>query len=78
MIDDSQNPLLICCRQLWMGHVIVALRVVVLDVHHITFINIEIHLPVVYPRNKFIDNFLQFRYVIWVSSSGKVWHHLQI
>ena len=54
--DDSQIiPLLICCRQLLIGHVIVALHVVVSDVHHRTCINIEIHLPLVCPRNKFIE-----------------------
>ena len=37
---------------------IVALHVGVSDVHHRTFINIEIHLPLVYTLNKFIDIFL--------------------
>ena len=37
---------------------IVALHVVVSDVHHRTFINIVIHLPLVCPLNKFIDIFL--------------------
>ena len=57
--DDSQIPLLICCRQLLIGHVIVALHVVVCDVHHRTlnFINIEIHLPHACPLNKFTDIF---------------------
>ena len=32
--DDSEIPLLICCRQLLIGHVIAALHVVVSDVHH--------------------------------------------
>ena len=32
--DDSEIPLLICCWQLLIGHVIVALHVVVSDVHH--------------------------------------------
>ena len=31
--------------------------------------NIEIHLPLVCPFNKFIDIFLKFRYVIQVASS---------
>ena len=48
--DDSQIPLLICCRQLLIGHVIIALYVVVSAVHHRTFINIEIHLPLVCKR----------------------------
>ena len=53
--DDSKIPLLICCRQLLIGHVTVALHVAVPDVHHRTFINIEIHLALVGPINKFID-----------------------
>ena len=36
------------------GHVVVALHVVVSDVHHITFINIETHLQLVCPLNKVI------------------------
>ena len=52
---DSQIQLLICCQQLLIGHVIVALHVVASDVHHRTFINIEIHLPLDCPLNKFID-----------------------
>ena len=56
--DDSQIPLLICSRQLLIGHVIVAFHVVVSDVHHRTVINIEIHLPPVCPLNEFIDIFL--------------------
>ena len=51
--DDSYIPLLICCRQLLIGHVTVALHVVVSDVQIRTFISIEIHLPLVYPLNKF-------------------------
>ena len=53
--DDSKSSLLICCRQLLIEHVIVSLHVVVSDVHHRTFINIEIHYPLVCPLNKFID-----------------------
>ena len=56
--DDFHIPLSTCCRQLLIGHVIVALHVVVSDVHHRTFINIEIHLPLVCRLNKFIDIFL--------------------
>ena len=67
--DDSQIPLLICCRQLLILHVIVALHVVLSDVHHRIFINIEIHLPLVCPLNKFIVIFLCFYYVIRVFSS---------
>ena len=36
--DDSKIPLLICCRQLLIGNVIVALHVVVSNVHHRTVI----------------------------------------
>ena len=43
--DDSYIPLLICCLQLLIGHVMVALHVVVSDVHHITFIYIKTRLP---------------------------------
>ena len=56
--DDSYIPLLICRRELLIGHVIVALHVVVSDVHHRTFIYIETQLPIVSPLNKFIDIFL--------------------
>ena len=45
--NDSEIPLLIFCRQLLIGHVIVALHVVMSDVHHRTFIYIETHLPLV-------------------------------
>ena len=41
--DDSEIPLLIYCWQLLIGFVIVALQVIVTDVHHRRFINIEIH-----------------------------------
>ena len=46
--DDSQIPLLICSRQLLIGHVIVALHVVVSDVHETKFIYMETHLPLVF------------------------------
>ena len=46
------------CWQLLIRHVIVALHVVESDVNHRTFINNEIHLPLVCPLNKFIDIFL--------------------
>ena len=48
---------------------IVALNVVVSDFYHKTFIYIYTHLSLVCPLNKFIDIFLQFHYVIKVSSS---------
>ena len=38
--DDSQIPKLICCRQLLIGHALLALYVVVSHVHHRTFLNI--------------------------------------
>ena len=56
--DDSYIPLFICCQKLLIGHVIVALHVVVSDVHHRTFIYIETHFPLVGPLNKFVDIFL--------------------
>ena len=56
--DDSQIPLLICCQQLLIGHVLVALHVIVSDVHHRTIINIEIQLPLGCQVYKFIDIFL--------------------
>ena len=43
---------------------VVALLVVVPDVHHRTFIYRETHLPLVYPLKKFNDIFLLFHYVI--------------
>ena len=66
--DDSKISLLICSLRLLIEHVIAAMHVLVTDVHHTTFINIEIHLPLVCQFNKFIDIYLYFRYVIWVSS----------
>ena len=39
--DDSQILLFTCCQKLLNGHVIVCLHVVVSDVLHGTFINIE-------------------------------------
>ena len=42
---NSKISLLICFRQLLIGHAIVALHVVVSDVNLRIFINIEIHLP---------------------------------
>ena len=56
--DNSLIPLLFCCRQMLIGHVMVAAHIVVSDVHHITFIYIETHLPLVCPFNKFIDIFM--------------------
>ena len=53
--DDSYIPLLVYGQQLLIGHVIVAFHVIVSDVHHRTFIDIETHLPLVGPLNKFID-----------------------
>ena len=50
--------LLICCRQLLIGHGVVPFHVVVSDVHPRTFINIEIRLRLVCPLNNFIDFFL--------------------
>ena len=67
--DDSLIPMSVCCRLLLIGHVILAVDVVVSDLHHRTFIYIETHLPFVCPLNKFIDIFLYFSYVISVSSS---------
>ena len=55
---DSKISLLICCRQLLIRHVIVALHVVVSDVHHRTFIYIRTHLPLVCLLNNFIGIFL--------------------
>ena len=52
--DDSLIPLPSYCRQLLIGYVIVALHVVVSDVLHRTFINIEINLLFVCPPIKFI------------------------
>ena len=46
--EYSWIPLLICCRQLFIRHVLVALHAVVFDVHRSTFIYIEIHSPHVY------------------------------
>ena len=48
--DDSLIPLLICCWQLLIGHVIIALHAVVSDVHHRTLIYIETHLPLDCPQ----------------------------
>ena len=56
--DDSLIPLLTCCWQMLIGHVIVALDVVVSDVHQRTFIYIETHLPLICPLIKFIAIFL--------------------
>ena len=56
--DDSLIPLLICCRQLLIIHVLFALHVVVSDVHHKTFMDIETPVPLVGRLNKFIDIFL--------------------
>ena len=43
---------------LFIEHGIVAVYVVMSGVHQRTYVNIKIHLPLVCPRNKFIDIFL--------------------
>ena len=63
--DDSQIPLLICCRQLLIGHVIVASQVVVSDVHHRTLINTMTTL-------KFISHLSSYSTSLLISSCSSV------
>ena len=55
------------------GHVIVALHVVVSDVHHRTFIYIQTHLPLVGPLNMFMsDKCIDFSCIGVVIDSGVI------
>ena len=65
--NDSKISLLFSYWQLLVGHDVVAIYIVVSNVHYCTFINIKFHLSLVGPIFQLVDVFLKLYYVPWVS-----------
>ena len=65
--DDSEISLLFSYWQLLVGHGVVAIYIVVSNVHHCAFANIKFHLPLVGLIFQLFDVFLKLYYVILVS-----------
>ena len=65
--NDSKISLLFSYWQLLVGHGVVAIYIVVSNVHHCTFVNIKFHLPLMGPIIQLVDVFLKLYYVLWVS-----------
>ena len=53
--------------QLLVGHGVLAIYIVVSNVHHCGFVNIKFHLTFVGPIFQLADVFLRLYYVFWVS-----------
>ena len=53
--------------QLLVRHCVDAIHIVVSNVHHCTFANIKLHLPLVGPLYPLVDIFLKLYYIFWVS-----------
>ena len=60
--NDSKISLLFSCWQLLVGYGVVAIYIVVSNVHHCTFVNIKFHLPLVGPIFQLVDVFLKLCY----------------
>ena len=65
--NDSKISLLFSYWHLLVGHGVVAIYVLVSNVHQCTFVNIEFHLPLVGIIFQLVDVFLKLYYVLWVS-----------
>ena len=62
-------PRSLCCSvtgKLLVGHGVVAIYIVVSNVHHCAFVNIQFHLPLVGQIFELVDVFLKLYYVVWV------------
>ena len=65
--DDSKISLLFSYWQLLVGHGVVAIYIVVSNVHHCAFVNIKFNLPLVGPMFQVAYVFLKLYYVLWES-----------
>ena len=64
--DASKIPLLFSYWHLLVGHGVVAIYIVVSNVHRCEFANIKFHLPFVGPIFQLVDVFLRLYYVVRV------------